>query len=241
MIIYKITNKINGKVYIGQTIKNKEDRWRDHVYKSEHGGVYAISNAIRKYGKDNFNVELISRCDNIKQLNQREVKYIQLYNSLCPSGYNIEIGGKNKILHQSTKDKISKTLKGRKRKKSSILKQMKTRKERNIAPPTLGVKFSEKFKQQKRDELLNRIKNGQHPAKGVKHSDISKRNMAIASGAKEFVVQKKDGSHIGFWVNQSKCARDLGLNRANISEILLGNTNRKSHKGYLFKYSEVEY
>ena len=86
--IYKITNKVNGKSYIGQTRYTVEFRWRQHIHKKDN--VY-FHNAIRKYGIDNFIVETLEECD-YKDLNSREIFYIAKYNTF-KEGYNLTIGG----------------------------------------------------------------------------------------------------------------------------------------------------
>lgn len=57
--VYKITNKTNNKVYIGITSKGLSARWKEHLYNAEHGCPFKLHNAIRKYGKENFSIELI--------------------------------------------------------------------------------------------------------------------------------------------------------------------------------------
>lgn len=92
--IYKITNKINNKIYIGLTTTSIARRWHQHCYKAqndEHPTV--IDQAIRKYGKENFIVEKVDETDDRDTLNQLEIKYIAEYNSLAPIGYNISTGG----------------------------------------------------------------------------------------------------------------------------------------------------
>lgn len=64
--IYKITNKINGKVYIGQTIQSVKDRWHRHCGKKSIRSAEMsmhIKRAILKYGKENFIIETIETCD----------------------------------------------------------------------------------------------------------------------------------------------------------------------------------
>ena len=64
-IIYKITNKINSKVYIGETIRTLKVRWNEHKsesYTEGHGYSYHLHCAIRKYGAENFLVEEIEKC-----------------------------------------------------------------------------------------------------------------------------------------------------------------------------------
>lgn len=88
--IYKITNIINGKVYIGQTIQSIESRWEQHKRSSTYKN-YALYYAMRKYGIDNFKIEMVEECDN-KELNDKEIKWISFYNSYH-DGYNMTLGG----------------------------------------------------------------------------------------------------------------------------------------------------
>lgn len=92
MNIYKITNKINNKSYIGLTTKSIEKRFKDHQYIAESGNGYYIHAAIRKYGIDNFNLELIDTADNIEELKELEISNIEKYDTFN-SGYNLTAGG----------------------------------------------------------------------------------------------------------------------------------------------------
>lgn len=87
-IIYKITNKVNGKSYIGQTRYTLEFRWRQHLHKKDN--VY-FHNAIKKYGAENFSLEVLEECD-LDKLNSREIFYIAKYNTF-ENGYNLTLGG----------------------------------------------------------------------------------------------------------------------------------------------------
>ena len=87
MIIYKITNKINNKVYIGQTSETLKKRFSRHMgYQSiEHDTKFY--RAVRKYGKDNFIIEQIDTALTQEELDKKEVKWIKYYNSV-EEGYN---------------------------------------------------------------------------------------------------------------------------------------------------------
>lgn len=87
-IIYKVTNKVNGKSYIGQTRYTLEFRWRQHLHKRDNAYFH---NAIKKYGAENFSLEILEECD-VDQLNSREIFYIAKYNTF-EEGYNLTIGG----------------------------------------------------------------------------------------------------------------------------------------------------
>lgn len=115
MIIYKITNKLNNKFYIGQTVQKLPDRWSDHCRpcKGRHTNKSAIASAIRKYGKENFIIEQIDVAQSLNELNTMEQTYIKALNTLSPHGYNLELGGNSKVCHPDTRNKIRESLKGR--------------------------------------------------------------------------------------------------------------------------------
>lgn len=90
--IYKITNKINNKCYIGQS-NNPTHRWIKHQYDTKNNvdiGKSAIHDAMRKYGIENFDFTIIGW---FKDYNEKEKYYIKINNSLVPNGYNILEGG----------------------------------------------------------------------------------------------------------------------------------------------------
>lgn len=91
--IYKITNIINGKSYIGQTIQDVKDRFYQHCATKCNKSVLnmAIHKAIKKYGKSNFTIEVIKEIDSAN-LNDREKYWIKYYNSYN-NGYNSTKGG----------------------------------------------------------------------------------------------------------------------------------------------------
>ena len=108
--IYKLTNTLNGKAYIGQTVKKLETRINHHF---NHKRCPALHNAIQKYGRDAFTLEILHEALDIF-LDDLEVAEINKHNTLAPNGYNIEGGGNaNKVLSDQTRQKISDALKGK--------------------------------------------------------------------------------------------------------------------------------
>lgn len=91
--IYKFQNKINGKIYIGQSI-NPEKRKYEHLYGRKKGIDTYFDKAVKKYGLDNFDFEVIDNANNTKDIDKLEKHYIKKYNSLKPNGYNILKGGR---------------------------------------------------------------------------------------------------------------------------------------------------
>lgn len=95
MYIYKITNKINNKIYIGQVYnKTIYDRFERHVKEACANSKSYIDRSINKYGAENFICELIDTANTLKELNQKEIYWIKYYNSTDHNiGYNLTFGG----------------------------------------------------------------------------------------------------------------------------------------------------
>lgn len=95
MIIYKITNIVNGKIYIGQTIRSKEWRFKRHIYDALNNVLDTyFARAIRKYGPDNFIIEEIDTAQTKEELDEKEIYWINFYNSNSKEiGYNMTHGG----------------------------------------------------------------------------------------------------------------------------------------------------
>ena len=101
--IYQITNKLNGKVYIGQTCRTINERWREHVNSSKyHKRITYIDNDIQKYGEENFDIEWLAMINASTKSNLHEIlddlerEYIIRKNSLIDDnilGYNCTTGG----------------------------------------------------------------------------------------------------------------------------------------------------
>lgn len=125
MIIYKVENKINHKIYIGQTVKTLEKR-RDEHYKSvKRGSSFKFHNALRKYNSSVFKWSIIEYVKNKKDLKNRESYWIEYYKSY-ENGYNLTKGDSNPMNFQPSKqhhdnimkskevrDKISNSMKKR--------------------------------------------------------------------------------------------------------------------------------
>lgn len=112
MIIYKITNLVNNKVYIGQTVRTLKERMMEH---NRHRTTM-IDKALKKYGKENFNIELLDSANTLEELNEKEIYYINYYNSKKPNGYNLCNGGDNTkgfVHREISKIKMSNKKKGK--------------------------------------------------------------------------------------------------------------------------------
>jgi group I intron endonuclease len=109
-IIYKITNTVNDKIYIGQTITSLKSRWQSHVSSAKCNKPWVICSAIRKYGEENFKIEQIDIAHSKVELDDLEIKYIK---DLTPH-YNMCAGGGGLgSPSNEVRKKISDKLKGR--------------------------------------------------------------------------------------------------------------------------------
>jgi group I intron endonuclease len=180
MIIYKLTNIVNGKIYIGQDSKNNT--------KYLGSGVY-LANAQKKHGKENFTKEVIEHCKDIDELNQRERYWIAFYNSTDPKvGYNLSPGGNSTLgWHMTDEQKaaMSKRQRGKKLSPATIAKLKLT-----------GRGKGKKVSQDQREKL-------KITSSGKLHAEESKRKMREARklqilkpDTKE-TRERKSKSHIG--------------------------------------------
>lgn len=128
MIIYLITNNINGKKYIGQTVQSVETRFYQHCRDKRSGST--VSKAITKYGKDNFTIEIIDTADSFLELNIKEEYWICSLD-LVKKGYNSRTGGRDGRHTEQSRAKMSKSHTGKVLNKShrqAISKGMQTSK-----------------------------------------------------------------------------------------------------------------
>lgn len=156
-IVYKITNIINGRVYIGQTARSLAYRKREHIRDAlNRNWQFALHHAIRKYGINNFIFETIFNCLSKKDMNQKEIESVEFFKSKKPTGYNMTNGGEgNQGIKQSeewVRKRIESTRKGKgfghiqsleeRRKKGESLKKVIHTKEWNkkVSESKLGDK-----------------------------------------------------------------------------------------------------
>ena len=218
-IIYKITNKVNGKSYIGQTRYTIEFRWKQHQHKNDNTYFH---NAIHKYGIENFSIEILEKC-NIEDLNSREIFYIAKYDTF-KNGYNLTIGGdgNRKLLLDDSYSEIKELyLSGfssnkiatlYKVDKASIVKILKS----------LDVKIRSNKLNINHQEFLELVQDYQS---GYSLRELSKRYDCSPSGLKEYLIKKgvnlRDRYNIiGDDESQEKMINDYLDEHLKLSEIL---------------------
>ena len=89
MTIYKITNTINGKIFVGMTKRSLTESFNGHVGASRHADISPLARALKKYGRNAFTIESIETVDVTKEdPNTVKAFWIDRLNSMIPNGYN---------------------------------------------------------------------------------------------------------------------------------------------------------
>ena len=148
--VYKITNVVNGKQYVGQSI-HPEKRFIEH-YRYSYGNSL-VSRAIKKYGLDNFFLEIIEKCKTQTKVDYQEIYWVKTLRTLAPNGYNLEEGGRGGIPSLETRKKMGNAAKKR----------------TGLGNPFYGKTHSEEVR---RKISLSRM------GKGRPHSEESKRKIS---------------------------------------------------------------
>ena len=91
-IVYKITNKINGKFYIGHSVRTLEQRWKSHLSSVRQGSKFRFHSAIRKYGIDQWDKEILFENIDVNVCKKKEEEYIFELKAMI-NGYNAKPGG----------------------------------------------------------------------------------------------------------------------------------------------------
>lgn len=167
--IYKITNMINGKSYIGQSNDIKR-RWKEHRSKHSWKSNHVIYRAFKKYGFENFKFEIIEECD-VKFLSEKEKYYIAEFDTY-KNGYNETEGGEgiSGFNHsEETKQKLSEMLSGENNPNYGIPMSEEQKKLRSDM--FKGRVFSEEHKQKLSEAKIGLYERGNHPkAKKVEYN-----------------------------------------------------------------------
>ena len=218
--VYKHTNKINGKVYIGITSQKPQLRWG-------HNGINYKSSphfysAIQKYGWDNFTHDILFTGLIKEEACKKEIELIEKYNSTNREyGYNCASGGETPTMNKETREKISKSLQGN---KNGFGHPCSEEKKRKISEAQKGRKLTEEHKK--------------------KLSDAAKKRHVPCSEEKKEVLRQKSHKKPVYceeldtvYESVQECSRVLDIPATNISKLCKG--RGKTLKGYhLRDYNE---
>lgn len=199
MIVYKVTNRINGKVYIGQTKRTLQRRWRQHC-NPNCISCLSLHRAIMKYGSENFTVEQIGVACSKEELDAKEIYWIKFYDSMNPEkGYNLVLGNNQKHISNEARKNKGNGMRGKKH-------TMETRKRMSEAHK--GIKQT---KESLSKSVETKRKNGTYdkiakiaPLNGRKSS---KQVMCVETGKIYSSITEAAKLHGGDRTNLSACVR----------------------------------
>lgn len=121
MVVYLITNRDNGKMYIGKTERTFAERWKAHCFDALHNksDTY-FHRSIRKHRPYSFTYKILAEVKSRMELDEAEIHFIALYETHNPEfGYNGSLGGTGGIMTAESRKRLSESLKGRKHKPTS--------------------------------------------------------------------------------------------------------------------------
>ena len=208
-IIYKATNIVDGKSYIGRTVRTLRERKNCHLCASKNKDYYkaVFYNAIRKYGFDSLKWEILENCVDSYSLSMAEEWYIRYFGTMVPFGYNMSFGGGSN--------------KGWKMSKES---RLKIKQARLGTKQPLSVRRKISKSNLKIQHLIDRNgnKNGMYGRKGINSPTAKKYVITFPDGREKTIVGIKEFSRIE------------GLDSSSMVKCAKGKCG--SHKGYRCKY-----
>lgn len=233
-VIYMITFP-NGKRYVGLTSTSFEERKASHISHRRTSNL-PVHNAIEQFlGSEVW--EIIAKGDSWEDLTQLESYYIYKYEThISLNGYNLTYGGDGTVGYEHTEEQKQKNSVAKQKYFSDPANRMK----QSIANKSAYAKNPEqaanhsKFQKQRFLNPNERERVSQDMRDYLSNEE-NLRKHAVQRGAKEFSVETKEGIFVGVWLTQNQCARDLNLSVSHVNKCLKG--KRKTHKGYVFKYT----
>jgi len=218
-IIYLITNKITGEMYVGQTIRTLKQRCQQHF---SHSKNIRLLRAIKKYGKDQFYTDQIDYATSFIELNIKEIYWINKLNTLSPNGYNLREGGLNGSPSEESKLKMSLSHIGHKT-RLGYKHSEETRKQYSITRK--GKKQSEETKRKRAESHLGR-----------KNTDETKLKMSLASKNKPKSETHKLNMSLS---NKGRKPSPESIQKGVISIRKLGPRYKKKYKGITNSYRKL--
>lgn len=213
MFIYKTTNTINGKIYVGQS------KYNDPKYL---GSGFFLKEAIEKYGKENFSKIIIEECDSREIANEREKFWIrELSSKNREIGYNIADGGSSFIMNPEISKKISETLKGKYTGEKSFRYGIKLTEDhkKSISQSNMGKVLSDDTKKKMSESK-----------KGISFSEDSRKKMSISHSFKKLSEDHKKNISEGlkgrkFTQKTKNLIRDNNINKTQKNSLVVWATN----------------
>lgn len=243
--IYETTNDINGMKYIGQKKYDKRGNWKTYL----GSGIY-LNRAIQKYGEEHFKKRIIEECSSKKELNEREIYWINYYNSVnSDEFYNISNGGdggntiagyteeqlleykrRKSIIHSASvlKGENSPTSKLTESKVIGIIEMLK-----DSSKSSLDIAKYYNVRSSTIDDIFHH-RTWKDLSKNIKFPD-RKCHIQGGKNKKEVYQYDLDGNYIAKYDSCHDAERATGIGFKMISRVCNG--NRDFTHGYIFKYT----
>lgn len=258
--IYKITNIINGKVYIGQA-KNLNTRFSNHLYRikrKEHHNEY-LQRAFDKYGEANFIYEIVEEISDLSILDSREKYWIDHYGGInSKDTYNL----KDPLLNEHNdyvKSKLSKATSGENN--PNYGNKWTDEQKESVSKSRMGISLEDRIGKEKSDLAKEKMRKSQtgriHPEEvkeKIRQANVGEKNPAYGKGdrqlgdknpmwgkesenRKPILQYTKDGVLVKEYDFISQVYED-GFSIGNVSNCARNLKGYKTHKGYIWKYKE---
>lgn len=241
MIIYKCTNKLNGKVYIGQTIQSFEKRIGDHRRTSTYSpkDCPALYNAFKKYGFESFTWEIIHTAETLEELNEKEIFWIKEHNSVDSKfGYNCCLGGGGRLQTEEQKlrqGQISKNY------WAGLSEEARLKRKEKLSISNLGRVHSKETRKKISDSNKGKVQTEEWKEKrisklrGIKRTE-EQNKVNKESHGKPILQLSLEGKFIKEFISISEASRVTKKDRVSINDCC--KEKIKTSGGFIWKYKE---
>jgi len=211
VLVYLITNLINGKRYVGQTTRSVEARWKSHTWACTLvKPTMPVTKAIKKYGKSNFKIEILQHCTSQEDTDAAEIHFATTLSTFVPKGYNLRAGKARGVMIEEVRLRIGQ---GNQGKMPSLAARQNMSKAHTGVP--LNALQLKKLKERRKGKSLS-------PGAQERAVDV-----VTAKSARTFI--SPDGNRI-FIKNMAAFCKANNLTKGKMCE--LGTGKRKMYRGW---------
>ena len=184
MIIYLITNTVNGKQYVGKTQISTAHSWWQHCYEARIGSHCAVHRAIRKYGRASFTIEDIDIAESTADLASKERAWIAKLSSRTPRGYNLTDGGEGVAgfkMSEESRQRMIERLRGFKHSEESCRHMGESHRGKKRRPETMAKIAAANTGKKRSGEALKNIQEAGKRRLGVPQpaAVVEKRRLSL--------------------------------------------------------------
>lgn len=223
MWVYAIENKVNGKLYVGQTVQDRVGkRWTAHKSVKSGSGRSAIKAAIEKYGKKAFEFTAIAHAESQVELDGLEIYWIHHLGTIAPNGYNLESGGgAGKLVSEEARARM----------KASAVARFE-REGRRVVPLTPEQKQARRLAKAEQDRQRLRVNPPRKGCKNTEEQNGAMRQRATGNTWHNTPMLRSDGKT---FPSLKSAAKDTGVHYTTILKHLSGKL-KKMRCGFTFSY-----